>query len=182
METETPRDPSLDFVLEVGGWQSFPGATVLCWWIRGVRDRGEPFATSRLRTPKRLRLLWQPGQLRCVRRAGRRPPHPSFLAALRARPGRCGARGWGVCRYHGKGALGGHILPQGGSAPGIREGGGDGGGIKGRREGQNEGGVSDKTLQGFWGWDGEFGICPRHPQISGDVPVLPPHSRWGSSP
>lgn len=29
----------------------------------------------------------------------------------------------GVCRYHGKGELGGHILPQGGSALGTREGG-----------------------------------------------------------
>ena len=63
--------------------------------------------------------------------------------AGQARPLRCA--GVGVCRYHGKGALGGHILPQGGSAPGIREGGGgDGGGRKGSggwwwREGHNKG-------------------------------------------
>lgn len=41
-------------------------------------SRAEPFATSRLRISKRPRLLWQPGQLRCVRRAGRRPPTPLF--------------------------------------------------------------------------------------------------------
>lgn len=84
-----------------------------------------PFATSRLRTSKRPRLLWQPGQLRCVRGAGRLPPAPlpfSRRPPGQARPLRCA--GVGVCRYHGKGALGGHILPQGGSALGIREGGG----------------------------------------------------------
>lgn len=49
-------------------------------------------------------------------------PTPIFLPPLgQARPLRCA--GVGVCRYHGKGALGGHILPQGGSALGIREGG-----------------------------------------------------------
>ena len=67
-------------------------------------------------------LWWgQPGQLRCVRGAGRRPPPFSSRPPGQARPLRCA--GVGVCRYHGKGALGGHILPQGGSALGIREGG-----------------------------------------------------------
>lgn len=74
--------------------------------------------------------------------------------AGQARPLRCA--GVGVCRYHGKGALGGHILPQGGSALGIRE-----GGVTGAAEREaacggggrviTRGGVSDRMNQGSLG-------------------------------
>lgn len=65
--------------------------------------------------------------------AGLGGAHPPFSCSPRGQAGPLRYAGVGVCRYHGKGALVGHILPQGGSALGTREGGaGDGGGRKRR--------------------------------------------------
>lgn len=55
--------------------------------------------------------------------AGLGGAHPPFSRSPRGQAGLLRYAGVGVCRYHGKGALVGHILPQGGSALGIREGG-----------------------------------------------------------
>lgn len=83
-------------------------------------------------------------------------PTPPFLAALRARPGRCGARGWGCAVTMARVRKEGTFFPRVG-APWGYEKGGDGGGRKGSgggwwwREGQNEGGVSDKMNQGSLG-------------------------------
>lgn len=98
------------------------------------------------------------------------PPASSRRPSGQAGLLRCA--GVGVCRYHGKGALVGHILPQGGSALGIREGGEVTGVAERGGGGQDEGGDSDKTNQDFWGWGGEFGISP----------LPPPSSSRGRSP
>lgn len=50
-------------------------------------------------------------------------PSPPFSRRPRGQAPPLRYAGVGVCRYHGKGALVGHILPRGGSALGIREGG-----------------------------------------------------------
>lgn len=71
------------------------------------------------------------------------PPASSRSPSGQAGLLRCA--GVGVCRYHGKGALVGHILPQGGSALGIREVGEATGVAERRVGGQDEGGDSDRT-------------------------------------
>lgn len=88
-----PRDPFLDLVLEIGRGLSLPEARVLCWWIRGVRDLESPlhFAAAHFETPP------VPVATRAVEVCPRgwEAPTPPFLAALVARPRRCGTRGWG---------------------------------------------------------------------------------------
>lgn len=113
-------------------------------------------------------------------------PTPPFSRRPRGQAPPLRYAGVGVCRYHGKGALVGHILPRGGSALGIRE-----GGRRGRQKEEPGAGVGVRTREetrsrltpasGVGG--GEFGICsPPRAWLSRDVLLLLLHARWGSNP
>lgn len=88
-----------------------------------------PGATLRLRTSKRPRLLWQPGQSRCVRGAGRRPL-PLFSPPSGPGPAAAVRGGGGVPLPWQGCARRAHSSP-GWERPGDTRRGGDGGGRKG---------------------------------------------------
>lgn len=113
-----------------------------------------PGATLRLRTSKRPRLLWQPGQSRCVRGAGRRPL-PLFSPPSGPGPAAAVRGGGGVPLPWQGCARRAHSSP-GWERPGDTRRGVTGAAERGAggwwwREGQNEGGVSDKMNQGSLG-------------------------------